>query len=225
MFRQFCAQEPIFVIIDVRSGVEGIPTTTYIAKEELENNNFSKYEDNEEKSKEIQRVFKHIPCLIQAEEAEEVGVEHLLRDINDPSTSVLAMQIKQKVDSLQALIGRLTEIRAYLCNVIDGKMPINNQISYNLQNILNLLPNLNVEELVKSMLVKTNDIHLVMYVSALVRSILALHDLLNNKIKYKDMDEILDRDAGMEVNNGKKESAKEKDPSSPTKTPKTPETN
>ncbi len=113
----------------------------------------------------------------------------------------------------------------YLSKVVNGKMPINNQISYNLQNILNLLPNLNVEELVKSMLVKANDIHLVMYVSALVRSILALHDLLNNKIKYKDMDEILDRDAGMEVNNGKKESAKEKDPSSPTKTPKTPETN
>jgi hypothetical protein len=28
---------------------------------------------------EIQRVFKHIPCGIGAEEAEEVGVEHLLR--------------------------------------------------------------------------------------------------------------------------------------------------
>ncbi len=119
----------------------------------------------------------------------------------------------------------MQEIHDYLSKVVNGKMPINNQISYNLQNILNLLPNLNVEELVKSMLVKTNDIHLVMYVSALVRSILALHDLLNNKIKYKDMDEILDRDAGMEVNNGKKESAKEKDLSSPTKTPKTPDTN
>jgi 26S proteasome regulatory subunit N8 len=149
----------------------------------------------------------------------------LLRDINDPTTSQLALDIKQKVHGLRGLQGRLQEIHEYLSKVADGRMPINNQISYNLQNILNLLPNLNVEELVKSMLVKTNDTHLVMYVSALVRSILALHDLLNNKIKYKDMDEILDRDAGMDV---KKDNSKEKENSSgssPVKTPKTPEAN
>jgi hypothetical protein len=62
-------------------------------------------------------------------------------------------------------------------------MPVNNQINSNLQNILNLLPNLNVEALVRSMLVKTNDMHLAMYLAALVRSVLALHDLLNNKIQ------------------------------------------
>ena len=53
---------------------------------------------------------------------------------------------------------------------------------YNMQNIFNLLPNLNVDELVRSMLVKTNDMHLVIYVSALIRSVAALHDLVNNKV-------------------------------------------
>ena len=144
------------------------------------------------------------------------SVEHLLHDINDPSTSQLALDIKQKVNGLQGVLGRLNEIHEYLEKVVSGKMPINNQVSYNLQNILNLLPNLNVEELVKAMLVKTNDMHLVMYISSLVRSILALHDLLNNKIKYKDIDDILDRDAGVvDSANGKKD--KEKDPSSPEK--------
>jgi 26S proteasome regulatory subunit N8 len=81
--------------------------------------------------------------------------------------------------------------------VTSGKMPINNQITNNLQNIFNLLPNLNVEELVQSMFVKTNDMHLVMYVSSLVRAILALHGLLVNKIKYRDVDAVLDRDAGV----------------------------
>jgi len=124
-------------------------------------------------------------------------VEHLLRDINDPSTGTLALQIQQKVNGLKGLLARLTEINAYLDKVTSGKMPINNQITYNLQNIFNLLPNLNVDELVKSMFIKTNDMHLVMYVSSLVRAILALHGLLVNKIKYRDVDAVLDRDAGI----------------------------
>lgn len=84
----------------------------------------------------------------------KVGVEHLLRDINDPSTSTLALQIKDKASGILDLFSRLTEIRAYLQNVVDEKLPMNNQILYNLQNIINFLPNLNIEVLVKSMNVK-----------------------------------------------------------------------
>ena len=79
-----------------------------------------------------------------------------------------------------------------------GRLPVNNQIAYNLQDIFNLLPNLNVESLVRSLQVKANDMHLVLYLSALIRSVLALHGLLANKIKYRDMDDVLDRDAGIE---------------------------
>lgn len=195
----------------MRPGVAGIPTTAYEAVDEVES-----------KGKEIQRVFKHIPCVIQAEEAEEVrtsvivhifilqtnnlqiyppkvGVEHLLRDINDPTTGTLALQIKQKINGLKGLLTRLSDIKVYLDKVMEGKIPINNQIIYNLQNIFNLLPNLNIEELIKSMFIKSNDMHLVMYISSLVRSILALHSLLNNKIKYRDIDLVLDRDAGIAV--------------------------
>lgn len=49
------------------------------------------------------------------------------------------------------------------------------------------------------MVVKTNDMHLVIYLSSLVRSVIALHALLNNKIKYKDVDDVLDRSAGVEM--------------------------
>lgn len=175
--------EPVFCVIDVRPGVTAIPTTAYMAVEEVEGDN-----------KEIRRIFKHLPCSIQAEEAEEVGVEHLLRDINDPSTSTLALQIKQKVNGLNGLLNRLQEIQSYLEKVVIGQIPVNNQIAYNLQNILNFLPNLNVHELVKSMLIKSNDIHLVMYLSSLIRSVLALHGLLSNKLKYRDIDDLLDQE-------------------------------
>ncbi len=117
-----------------------------------------------------------------------------MRDINDPSTSTLALQIKQKVDGLVGLSNRLQEIHSYLEHVVAGKIPINSQISYNLQNILNLLPNLNVEELVKSLLINSNDIHLAMYLASLVRSVLALHGLLSNKLKYRDIDDLSEND-------------------------------
>jgi 26S proteasome regulatory subunit N8 len=106
LFRQFCP-DPVFVIIDVRPGVVEVPTTAYESVAEIQG-----------EGKEIERVFKHISCRIEAEEAEGVGVEHLLRDINDPSTSTLAKQIKEKVSGLNSFVGRLEEVRAYLEKVI-----------------------------------------------------------------------------------------------------------
>jgi 26S proteasome regulatory subunit N8 len=187
LFRSFCdPYEPVFVIIDVRPGVEALPTTAYVAIEEVESD-----------GKEIARVFKHLPVSIEAEEAEGIGVEHLLRDINDPSTSTLAMSIQQKFKSLTQLVERLKEILSYLQQVTTGKIPVNNKIIYNLQNVFNQLPNLNVDVLIKSLLVGTNDVHHAIYIASMVRSVIALHGLLQNKIKYKDVDDVLDKKAGV----------------------------
>ena len=48
-----------------------------------------------------------------------------------------------------------------------------------------------MDSLVKSMLVQTNDTHLVIYISTMIRSITALHDLVNNKLQYGDLDILL----------------------------------
>lgn len=56
--------------------------------------------------------------------------------------------------------------------------------------IVILPPNVNPDELVglvRFMLVKTGGIYLTISVSALVRSMGALHNLCNNKIRYEDM--------------------------------------
>jgi 26S proteasome regulatory subunit N8 len=126
-----------------------------------------------------------------------VGVEHLLRDVNDPSTSSLALRVRQQAEGLAALVSRLEEIRAYLSNVVSGRLPMNNQIMYNLQSIFCMLPNLNVEAMARALQVKTNDMYLVVYLSALMRSVVALHNLLNNKIQHRDVDDVLDRSAGV----------------------------
>lgn len=62
MFRQFCSYEPVFVVIDVRANIQGFPTTAYQAVEEIDSS-----------TKEVQKVFKHIPCAIAADESEEVS--------------------------------------------------------------------------------------------------------------------------------------------------------
>ncbi|KAL2330699.1 hypothetical protein Fmac_018280 [Flemingia macrophylla] len=49
------------------------------------------------------------------------------------------------------------------------------------QDVFNLLPNLNVADLIKAFAVKTNDMMLVIYLSSLIRSVIALHNLINNK--------------------------------------------
>jgi 26S proteasome regulatory subunit N8 len=79
-------------------------------------------------------------------------------------------------------------MKAYLENVLAKKLPVNHQILYNMQTVFNLLPNLNVEELVKALLAKTNDMALVIYTSSLIRCVMALHDLVRNKLQYKDVD-------------------------------------
>ena len=57
------------------------------------------------------------------------------------------------------------------------------------QDIFNLLPNLNLEALVKAFVVKTNDMHLAIYVASLIRAVLALHTLVANKDKLQTLEE------------------------------------
>ncbi|KAL6526833.1 26S proteasome non-ATPase regulatory subunit 7 A [Orobanche gracilis] len=167
---------PVLVIIDVQPKELGIPTKAYYAVEEVKENATQK----------SQKVFVHVPSEIAAHEVEEIGVEHLLRDVKDTTISTLATEINGKLAALKGLDARLKEIRSYLDLVIEGKLPLNHEILYHLQDVFNLLPNLNVSELVKAFSVKTNDMMLVIYLSSLIRSVIALHNLINNKMLNKE---------------------------------------
>ena len=118
-------------------------------------------------------------------QSEEVGVEHLLRDVKDMTISTLANQVTQKLGALKGLAARLKEVDAYLQNVLSGRLPVNHQIIYGLQDVFNLLPNTDVDSLVKAFAVKTNDMMLAVYLSSIIRSVLALHNLINNKIQLR----------------------------------------
>jgi 26S proteasome regulatory subunit N8 len=111
-------------------------------------------------------------------------VEHLLRDINDPTVSTVTSLIKGKIAGLTTLTEKLVECKDYLEACVRGDRTVNPEVVANLQTILNLLPNLNTEDMVRSILIKTNDMQLAIYLSALIRSVIALHDLINNRIRY-----------------------------------------
>ncbi|KAJ3215400.1 proteasome regulatory particle subunit [Dinochytrium kinnereticum] len=166
---------PVLVIIDVKPKDLGLPTDAYFAVEEV-------HDDGTATTK----TFNHVPSCIEAEEAEEIGVEHLLRDIKDNAVGTLSTQITDQLNSLKGLGIRLEEIKEYLTKVVDGKLPVNHPIIYNLQDIFNLLPNLNVSDSVRAFAVKSNDELLVIYLSSLIRAVIALHNLITNKITNRE---------------------------------------
>jgi 26S proteasome regulatory subunit N8 len=60
-------------------------------------------------------------------------------------------------------------------------MPVNHQILYHLQDALNLLPDLTDPSTTQSFASSTNDQMLVVYLSSLLRAVIALHALVDNK--------------------------------------------
>ncbi|EIW71877.1 26S proteasome regulatory subunit N8 [Tremella mesenterica] len=187
LFKRFCSR-PVMVIVDVRAsggrGDTGIPTDAYFAVEEIRDDGTS-----------TQRTFTHVPTTIEAEEAEEIGVEHLLRDISvSPNsgttlptslltTQSLSSRVAAQLNALRGLHARLGEIREYLVHVRSGKLPINHPVIYKLQEMVGSLPQLGTDvELGRAFRVGANDQGMLVYLSALIRSVLALHDLIENRI-------------------------------------------
>merc|ERR1719159_941343 len=84
---------------------------------------------------------------------------------------------------------------------------MNPEIVYNLQEIFNLLPDQDTEDMVQSFATQTNDMMLALYLGSMLRSTLALHNLINNKIKNKKIKE----DKGKDKKEKKEGDDKEKD--------------
>ncbi|KAJ2411961.1 proteasome regulatory particle subunit [Coemansia sp. RSA 2530] len=174
LFKKY-TPNPVLVVIDVQPKAIGLPTNAYFAVEEI-------HDDGTAATK----TFEHVSSEIGAEEAEEIGVEHLLRDIKDNTIGTLATRVTHQLTSLRGLAERLADIRSYLEQVLDNKLPVNSEIIQNLQDIFNLLPNLTIPDDSSAFTVQTNDEYALIYVSSMARAIIALHDLINNKIENRE---------------------------------------
>ncbi|KAL8908311.1 MAG: hypothetical protein Q9171_005497 [Xanthocarpia ochracea] len=193
LFKRY-TPNPLLVIIDVQPKEVGVPTDAYFAVEEIKDDGTT-----------TSKTFVHTPSIIEAEEAEEIGVEHLLRDIRDVAVGTLSTRITSQLQSLQGLHLRLRDIGQYLQKVLNGELPVNHAILGNLQDVFNLLPNLSTPsntpqtngatsstdntELARAMSIKTNDQLMAIYLSSLIRAITAFHDLIENKIQNRRQQE------------------------------------
>lgn len=169
LFTAYC-EHPVLVIVQVSSSSSGLPTSAYVAVEEVK----------EGTSQQAQKSFAHVPSEIGAHESEEVGVEHLLRDVRGNAPSDLASRVSSKMSSLRGLEMRLREVAAYLDKVLNNELPPNQEVLALLQNAFSLLPSLEARSLGGAFASRTNDNMLSIYIASLVRSIVALHDAINN---------------------------------------------
>ena len=172
LFRNY-ATEPVFLVIDVTAKDDlALPIKAYVSRNE---------ED---------RSFLHIPSCISALEAEEVGVEHLLRDIKNATASTLAVQVEERLRAVKVLARELGLITEYLDDVIKGALPQDNDIIGTLQSVVNNLGGCGLQfakdpELAKAFNIEKNDSTMAIYLGSMLRTTLALHNLIDNKIKNK----------------------------------------
>ena len=180
IFRKYCISMcPTLLIVDPLASEDriGLPFDAFASIDQLAE------EGSTTKSSSNQKVFVHLPSVVEAEEPEEIGVEHLLRDVKDNAVTDLSTKITNKLDSLRALQQQLSSIESYLKSVQIGKLPRNATILYRLQEIFNLLPDVHSPEARKALTVANNEQSMMIFAGSVLRSVVALHELINNKIE------------------------------------------
>lgn len=145
-------ENPLLVIINVHLGNCDLPVQTFRLDEHDE--------------------FAHVNSSIEAEEAEEVGVEHLIRDIREEASGSIMAKMKEIKESLLVYGDVLSEIGSYLNDVVAGSLQPNREIIDLCQEIFNSIPKLG-ETLDETF----SDC----YVSELTKSVIALNDLKRNR--------------------------------------------
>ncbi|AET38096.1 proteasome regulatory particle lid subunit RPN8 Ecym_2362 [Eremothecium cymbalariae DBVPG len=195
LFKKYSDGNSLLLIVDVKQQGVGLPTDAYMAVEQVKDDGSS-----------TEKTFVHLPSTIEAEEAEEIGVEHLLRDVRDQAAGNLSIRLTNQLKSLKGLQRKLRDIVEYLDKVNKGLLPANHIILGKLQDVFNLLPNLGSPDddeltgknedivnasnnLQKALTVKTNDELMVIYTSNLMRTIIAFDNLIENKIQNKKLQE------------------------------------
>lgn len=215
LFKKYSQGNSLLLIIDVKQQGVGLPTYAYMAVEQVKDDGTS-----------TEKTFIHLPTTIEAEEAEEIGVEHLLRDVRDQAAGNLSIRLTNQLKSLKGLQRKLKDIFDYLDNVNKGLLPANHVIMGKLQDVFNLLPNIGSSEneelssfrnnvvspssnLQKALTVRTNDELMVIFISNLMRAIIAFDNLIENKIQNKKLQESkLEPEQTIKEEMKKKESAK-----------------
>ena len=167
---------PIYLTVDVTpTHSHDLPVHAYVSAEALSDS------QNLLLQPELSLRFIHVPTEVGSDES-EVGVERLLKDLQEPTGTQLKHELDLKTSSLQTLDDKIKLMKEYLEMVESGKIPVNQKIIQNIQDIFNLSPD--IEKYAQQFSVNMNDLMVTIYLASLVKSVLSVHDFIRNKNDY-----------------------------------------
>jgi len=185
---------PVLLVVDVNPQNEqlALPMEAFVAVEELSVE--APKTDGTPNMPASRMKFSHLPYDVATLEAEDIGVEHLLRDIpGRGGQGSISERIAHKERALRSLQSKLLEVKAYLVNVVEGRLPPNQKVLESIQDMFNMLPKVtDARQYVRSFTVESNDMLSAVYLGALTRAVIALHELILNKYEYHDAELKLD---------------------------------
>lgn len=187
MVRQYIDHEPVFLIVDVENPQSlELPTRSFVSVEDLKPKNaLARTTTAENRANSLLKAhpmkFQKVTVNLSAVEAEEIGVEHILRDYKDSTVTDLGQELQNKLNSLLALSKHLKASSHQLQLILDGKKPYEHKLVDHLQNIMSMLPNLTLDSFVHEITSFFNDQGMTLYLAHILRSILAIHNLIENK--------------------------------------------
>ncbi|CDW60742.1 26S proteasome non ATPase regulatory subunit 7 [Trichuris trichiura] len=179
---------PVLIVVRAKPMEVGSPLTAYIEMEEVQ-----------EDGSTTKKTFALRPSKVESEEAEEIGVEHLLRDVKDRVSGTLAQSVTNRMVGLKGMVLLLEEITAYLKTVASGELPVNNSVCFHVQEVMNALPDLDATYWLQGFTSENNTMLMNLFLSSTARAVLGLHDLIENKLALRvaerDMDRQMRREA------------------------------
>ncbi|KAG8348557.1 putative JAB1 Mov34 MPN PAD 1 ubiquitin protease Maintenance of mitochondrial structure and function [Trypanosoma vivax] len=158
---------PVYCIVNTDPNNKGVPVLAYTTVQ------------GREGSRSLE--FRNIPTHLGAQEAEEVGIEHLLRDLTDSTITTLSTQIQERELSLNHLAHVLQSIEEYLNDVSEGVMPISEDVLSVLQEVISLQPRIYHLKTSMDMIRHTNDQAVAMFIAAIGRCVGTLYGVIANR--------------------------------------------
>ncbi|KAG5470008.1 hypothetical protein LSCM4_02698 [Leishmania orientalis] len=176
---RFCLN-PVYCVVNTDPDNKGVPVRAYTTVQ------------GREGTRSLE--FRNIPTHLGAEEAEEIGIEHLLRDLTDSTITTLSTQVQERELSLLHLCKVLQQIEEYLRDVGNAVMPISEDVLEVLQELISLQPEIYARRSSTEMIRHTNDEAIATFLAAIARCIGALHGVIMNRRKLaRELQEIKDR--------------------------------
>lgn len=158
---QAYTKDPVLAVIDAENSQAGSPVKCYRLERESHCSTAS-----------TRFVFSHVPFEIEAEEAEEVGVQQLIEDIKDANMGDLENKIQRTVFALSELVSGLGVIEKYLLEVENGERKYNAGTMQSIQELMNSIP----RRIPAAMREHVQEAEANGYICASVRSVVLLND-------------------------------------------------